>query len=626
MPKVLAMDITGSRKEKHTIYLAVFTLLIVGLALVLTTWQMMRRQEEAGLQHMGLAATSVLQAVDSSVLRGFGHMSQGRGAQDAREFFQSLEQDEDLLFVGIMDPKGERLRTRSPRLNAPFSLPAPALGELQAAGRWQGPVRIGNVHAYVAAKRLNMPHAGDRRMPGIGRTNPGMPGRMRGMHGYGGNADPPGSRTLPPEAPNPLPPPDSPSPLLPDDPKETPFLVVALDMEKHIAVYQTVRRSAYFQAAYILAAMLLFWMLAARFLSRRALAGKAAFLERFQARLLDALPDGLLIADDNGLINAANPAARSIFAPQGGELVGKNLDSLNLPSASQGPPSWQQIALPGLALEVFSLPFQTESGMAALVIIRDRTQIRSLEKSLAEAEKLAALGTLAAGVAHEIRNPLSALRGFAQYFAKKLAGKLPEETYATTMVREADRLNRVITDLLYLARPRVLNIAPTGLAPLADDLEALLRFDLRDKGVTLSRDFAAPTAMVDQDALKPALLNLLLNALEAFSDAPETPETATGEATMKNPAAPPSEKLLALRSWTGENGVWVAVADNGPGMSPENIAQAFEPFFTTKGKGTGLGLALVHKTIREHGGEACIVSTPGQGCEVQLFFPGGVMK
>lgn len=620
------MDITGSRKEKHTIYLAVFTLLIVGLALVLTTWQMMRRQEEAGLQHMGLAATSVLQAVDSSVLRGFSHMGQGRGAQDAREFFQSLEQDEDLLFVGIMDPKGERLRTRSPRLNAPFSLPAPALAELQATGRWQGPVRIGDVHAYVAAKRLSIPHPDDRRMPGMGRGNSVMPGRMRGMHGHG-NAEAPNPGPLPPEAPNSLPPPpDSPPPLPPADPQEAPFLVVALDMEKHIAVYQTVRRSAYFQAAYILAAMLLFWMLAARFLSRRALAGKAAFLERFQARLLDALPDGLLIADGNGLINAANPAARAIFAPQGGELVGRNLDSLNLPPASQGPPSWQQIALPGLALEVFSLPFQTESGMAALVITRDRTQIRSLEKSLAEAEKLAALGTLAAGVAHEIRNPLSALRGFAQYFAKKLAGRLPEETYAVTMVREADRLNRVITDLLYLARPRILNIAPTDLTPLADELEALLRFDLRDKGVALSRDFAVPMVMADQDALKPALLNLLLNALEAFADAPERPETAGSGGTEGSPVAAPTEKRLALRSWAGEGGVWVAVADNGPGMSPESIAQAFEPFFTTKGKGTGLGLALVHKTIREHGGEACIASAPGQGCEVRLFFPGEVRE
>ena len=613
------MDIAGSKKEQHTVYLAVFTLLIVGLAMLLSTWQMMRRQREAGLQHMALAATSVLQAVDSSVLRGFSHMNQGRGAQDAREFFQSLQQDEDLLFVGIMDPQGERLRTRSPRLNAPFSLPAPALAELQATGRWNGLVKIGDVHAYVAAKRLSLPQLGERRMQGMGRGEPGTSGRMRG--GMYGHDNPPAPLPLPPP-PLPVPPPDEQQPP-PLDLAESPFLVVALDMEKHLAVYQDVRKTAYFQAAYMLAAMLLLWVLAARFLSRRALAGKAVFLERFQARLLDALPDGLLIADDACRINAANPAARAIFAPEGGELVGRTLLSLNLPPAPQGPPSWQQISVTGLALEVFRLPFQTESGTALLAIVRDRTRIRSLEKSLAEAEKLAALGTLAAGVAHEIRNPLSALRGFAQYFAKKLAGKQPEETYAVTMVREADRLNRVITDLLYLSRPRILNVAPTPLAPLADELEALLGFDLRDKGVILSRNLAAPLVMADQDALKPALLNLLLNALEAFADGPE--QLASSDSNTppsQSPAGMPEEKQLCLRSWAADGGVWVAVADNGPGMAEENIAQAFEPFFTTKGKGTGLGLALVHKTIREHGGEARIVSAPHQGCEVQLFFPG----
>ncbi len=576
------MDIAGSKKERHTVYLAVFTLLIVGVALMLSTWQMLRQQQEATMQHMALTAKSVLQAVDSSMRRGSSQMDRVR--QDTREFFMTLEQNEDLLFVGILDPQGENLRARPPRISAEFSLPPEALAELQVAGRWQGPMTIGGTKAYVAAKRLLWPRFGRRPPDGPGPEPAPPPGG--GPHGHGGGMQHGRDmQSLPPE--------------------KAPFLVVALDMEKHEAVYASFRNAAYFQAAYILAAMLLLWVLAVRFLSRRALAGKALFLERFQARLLDALPEGLLITDQEGVIRAANPAALAIFAPEQGGLVGTSLAALHLPLDTPSL-AWRQHSLEGLALEVFHLPFQSEGGPSVMVIVRDRTRIRSLEKSLAEAEKLAALGTLAAGVAHEIRNPLSALRGFAQYFAKKLSGKEPEETYATTMVREADRLNRVITDLLYLARPRILHVAPVDLNSLADELEELLRFDLRDKGLVFNREFGVSLVRADRDTLKSALLNLLLNAVDALGAG------ADG-------SGPPR---ITLRSAPEGDGVLVAVADNGPGMCGEDIVQAFEPFFTTKGKGTGLGLALVHKTMREHGGEARIESSPGRGCEVRLLFPG----
>jgi len=125
------------------------------------------------------------------------------------------------------------------------------------------------------------------------------------------------------------------------------------------------------------------------------------------------------------------------------------------------------------------------------VLVRDRTAVADLERDLAEARKLAAVGRLAAGMAHEIRNPLSALRGFAQYFQGRLAGRQPEEEYARTMVREADRLDRVIGDMLFLSRPRTPERREVDLAALAGDLEGLLALDLSRAKARLDTELAA---------------------------------------------------------------------------------------------------------------------------------------
>ena len=244
------------------------------------------------------------------------------------------------------------------------------------------------------------------------------------------------------------------------------------------------------------------------------------------------------------------------------------------------------------------------------MLLRDRTRMRHLEDDLAEAKRLAAIGSLAAGVAHEIRNPLSSLRGFAQLFATKLKGQEPLASYACTMVQEADRLNRVVTDLLYLARPRDIAPLQLDLPSLGESLHGLLRFDLERKNVAPVFDFAAPTAFADEDALKQAILNLVVNALDALPD-------EGGRLTIA------SSRESAQWEDTHEPGVWISVTDNGQGMDEAVREHAFEPFFTAKRQGTGLGLAIVQGIMRAHRGRALIESTPGQGTSVRLFFPDG---
>jgi signal transduction histidine kinase len=242
----------------------------------------------------------------------------------------------------------------------------------------------------------------------------------------------------------------------------------------------------------------------------------------------------------------------------------------------------------------------------ALRFIARRSRLHELERSLAEAEKKAALGALAAGVAHEIRNPLAALRGFAQYFAKKFAGVAPDEEYAKIMVSESDRLNRVITDLLYLSRDKALEKQTVRISRLLSEVAGLLRFDLEARQVSLTSDIQLAVIMADADSLKQAMLNLILNSLDAFEDA--APSDAR-------------KRVIHVRSLRSNGRALLEVEDNGKGMAEEQTSRAFDVFFTTKAKGTGLGLSLVDKTMREHGGEARISSEQGRGCKVGLYFP-----
>lgn len=231
-------------------------------------------------------------------------------------------------------------------------------------------------------------------------------------------------------------------------------------------------------------------------------------------------------------------------------------------------------------------------------------QVRLLEEKVRRKEKLAAVGTLAAGVAHEIRNPLSSIKGYATYFGQRFPDGSEDRQAAEVMVREVDRLNRVITDLIGLSRPTDVHPRPVSARAVAEHALRLLRQDAERRGITLELDAPAklPDMMVDADRFGQALLNVCLNAIEAMPDG----------GTLTVVVSRYSRKRLCLE-----------VRDTGMGIAPEALAHIFEPYFTTKGHGTGLGLATVHKIMEAHGGEVSVTSrvrTPErQGCTAFRF-------
>jgi two-component system sensor histidine kinase HydH len=394
--------------------------------------------------------------------------------------------------------------------------------------------------------------------------------------------------------------------------------------------FRQYRQAATYQTGYVFLAAVVLWSLAFAYLRRRGASRKLVRLERFQNKLLDNMPDGLVTLAEDGEILAANRSARELLAPdeEDGsasrnppEIVGANWHDFDFGRRTaennpSGPVEWEQFDYQDRSLEILSLPFQEHDEDEAsesrqlLVLIRDRTHIRSLEEDLNEAKRLAAIGSLAAGVAHEVRNPLSSLRGFAQLFATKLKGQAPLDQYAAAMVQEADRLNRVVTDLLYLARPRQLDPSPIDLAKVGDSLRQLMRFDFEDKQIEPEFDFGAEPVYADPDALRQVLLNLISNSLDAIQ----------GCADCDKPGH------IRLTSSQGHKGVWIIVADDGPGMDPEIRDEVFKPFVTGKKTGTGLGLAIVQNIMRAHKGRVLIESEPGKGTEMKLFFPDHVAE
>jgi two-component system sensor histidine kinase HydH len=252
-------------------------------------------------------------------------------------------------------------------------------------------------------------------------------------------------------------------------------------------------------------------------------------------------------------------------------------------------------------------PILDEAGscQGAVIVLRDLSEIKKLEEKVRRSEKLAAVGELAAGIAHEIRNPLSSIRGFAQFLRHALKGRPQEQAYADTMVSEVDRINRVVSDLITFARPMATQPVPTEIAELVEHVARLVDADARSRDVQIRTRVADLGKLpLDANQATQALLNLLLNALQAVDRGGCIEVGAEFDVVKKH-----------LHLW---------VADNGPGIAPHKKEKIFEPFFTTREKGTGLGLAIVHKIVENHEGEIKIESPPpgsSRGCRFTMIIP-----
>ncbi len=255
-------------------------------------------------------------------------------------------------------------------------------------------------------------------------------------------------------------------------------------------------------------------------------------------------------------------------------------------------------------LEVVAAVLRDDEGelIGRIALLRDLSELQHLRKEVERSQRLAAVGSLAAGVAHEIRNPLSSLKGFATYFRQRYGGVPDDVKVADIMIQEVDRLNRVITELLEFSRPMELKRKGTDPAGLVRHVLRTIEGQAREKGITVKTTLPSgfPEAFIDPDRMTQVFLNLFLNALAAMDKGGVLSVGVTRH---------------------DEDSLRVTIADTGAGIRKEDIGRVFDPYYTTKPSGTGLGLAIVHRIVEAHGGEIRLESEPGKGTTFTILLP-----
>lgn len=340
----------------------------------------------------------------------------------------------------------------------------------------------------------------------------------------------------------------------------------------------------------------------------------------FNRLVVDSMANGLLSVDPSGSVLSYNQPALQLLGVTPEEALSKNLNTVldfkacGITDVLTGNKSSTDCEVrfqrqPGdtvvMGLSVSQLSAEEGGVRGAVIVIRDLSEIKALQEKLRQSEKLAAVGALAAGVAHEIRNPLSSIRGFSKFLHHSLVGKPREQEYTEVMVREIDRINQVVTELLDLARPMNVEPSATYLPDLLKHVAILVEKDAQKHRVTVSleADDRLPRVFIDERLIKQALLNLVLNSLQACG---------SGGSII----------LGAEVSGFSQLNLWVQ--DNGKGISSENRKQIFDPFFTTRETGTGLGLAITSKIVEAHQGNVNMQSPPPgreSGCRVTILLP-----
>jgi two-component system sensor histidine kinase PilS (NtrC family) len=326
-------------------------------------------------------------------------------------------------------------------------------------------------------------------------------------------------------------------------------------------------------------------------------------LSTLHEQILDSTPSGLLTCEADGRVTFINRAALSILGlEERGERAMRVQELLpGLPEMERVPRSELMVdtsrgpRILGLTLA----PLEGTVRAARLIVFQDLTALRRAEDELRRADRLAALGTMAAQLAHEIRNPLAAMRGSAQLLAQDLQEDAGTSRLTTILLRESDRLSHLVEAFLRFARPSKPVLRPVGLELLVRETMEMVQTDPLSHGVELELDLQPVTATVDPDQVRQVLLNLVRNAFEAVG--------AGGKVRV----ALSSEGQVARLS------VW----DSAGAIPESHLGRIFEPFFTTRSGGTGLGLATAYSIVRAHEGRIQVSSTPKAGTEFMVELP-----
>ncbi len=389
------------------------------------------------------------------------------------------------------------------------------------------------------------------------------------------------------------------------------------------SISQTIQSVGLFDVAFFVVGLL-----SARLADRQSLSDvrllaatqSLASLRALHERIVESIRSGLVTTDLKGRIYTFNKAAEEItgYAAESvrgkdasiffGEMKDHIADSVRASDTGEVSPRFETdcFTSEGMRLRLgFSIsPLFSEFGKTTGMVItfQDLTQVRALEETSRRQDRLAAIGRMAASIAHEIRNPLAAMRGSIQMLRSEMEGDSSQTELMEIILRESDRLNRIITDFLSYARPRTITQSQVDVGELLHQTFALLQHSpeiLKTQSIEEDIPREPVIAVADAGQLKQVFWNLARNALQAM---------------------PQGGTLRARVELNSHNRLRISFSDTGRGMSPDQVEHLFEPFSSTTG-GTGLGLSIVYQIIRDHGGTINVSSLEGQGTTITVELP-----
>jgi two-component system, NtrC family, nitrogen regulation sensor histidine kinase GlnL len=353
-------------------------------------------------------------------------------------------------------------------------------------------------------------------------------------------------------------------------------------------------------------------------------------LETYYANVIDSVGDGVIVLDTNGAVTLVNPAAEQLSGvsrrqAKGGlfsdifkgetaltEMVAKTMatgmsitDHENVVLKRGG-----KVTPVGASIS----PLWNDGGdrIGTIVLLRDLTNVRELEEAVRHADRLSSLGALAAGLAHEIKNPLGGIKGAAQLLEMEFPDHEELREYVRVMLKEVQRVNLIVEELLALASPGRLKLAKVNLHRVLSDI-MLLQRRAGDREVIIQQYFdpSIPPILGDEALLTQLFLNLIKNATEAIGEG----------GVVKVTSRVVSEYSMNQKGERRGRMVAIDVADNGPGIPADVLDHLFTPFFSTKSMGTGLGLAICQKIVTEHRGMIRVDSDPSRGTVFTVLLP-----
>lgn len=347
--------------------------------------------------------------------------------------------------------------------------------------------------------------------------------------------------------------------------------------------------------------------------------------------LLQNLTTGVIAASTEGDITVFNHEAEQIIGSKAEALLNRSIDGLpdsirdllreTLGSAERK--EGRELVLPSgdhdTVVRASSSIFhgQQDEMLGALVVLTDITMLKRLEEQVRRSDRLASLGTLSAGMAHEIKNPLVSIKTFAQLLPERYHESDFRETFSKLIGHEIDRIDSLVNQLLRFARPAKPVLKPMHVHDALEKSLQLVATRLAQHEIKLTRSWEADvdTIRADADQLEQVFLNFFLNAMEAMKPG--------GELRVETDIPAGVEWMAALSGTNGDSHkvLRVTIRDNGEGIRTEDIPHVFDPFFTTKESGTGLGLSVVHGIVQEHGGHIEVESELKKGTSFHILLP-----